>query len=186
MGNGERKRCLNETVGAARPSAPQSSNIKSGIAKGVRSTVNDPATRPEEEEGERERKRTRKRKRKRTLRFEKVLLPTRSSLIQAGSSGSKSFCPPQGRAGGKKLPLPAPLLCFCMCHEQFMLCTIHVSHMHIVRAGLQRGCGVPSMTQPRARRRKRAHRNHGCTSPRLRGLGSKGLSLSTNQSPQPF
>ena len=42
-------------MGAARPSAPQSSNIKSGIAKGVRSTVNDPATRPEEEEGERER-----------------------------------------------------------------------------------------------------------------------------------
>ena len=39
------------------------------------------------------------------------------------------------------------------------------------------------MTQPRARRRKRAHRNHGCTSPRLRGLGSKGLSLSANQSP---
>ena len=36
-------------MGSARPSAPQSSNIKSGIAKGVRSTVNDPATRPEEE-----------------------------------------------------------------------------------------------------------------------------------------
>jgi hypothetical protein len=112
-------------VGAARPSAPQSSNIKSGIAKGVRSTVNDPATRPEEEEGERERKRTRKRKRKRTLRFEKVLLPTRSSLIQAGSSGSKSFAHPRGGPVGRNSPCRPP--CYASacamnnsCFAQFM------------------------------------------------------------------
>jgi hypothetical protein len=115
-------------VGAARPSAPQSSNIKSGIAKGVRSTVNDPATRPAEEEGERERKRTRKRKRKRTLRFEKVLLPTRSSLIQAGSSGSKSFAHPRGGPVGRNSPCRPP--CYASacamnnsCFAQFMFRT---------------------------------------------------------------
>ena len=45
-------------------------------------------------------KRKMKRKRKRNLRLEKVLLPTRSSLIQAGSSGRKSFAHPRG---GKEL-----------------------------------------------------------------------------------
>ena len=101
------------------------SNIKSGIAKGVGSTVNDPATRPEEEVGERERKRTRKRKRKRILSSEKVLLPTRSSLIQAGSSRGKCFTHP---SGGKKLPiLPqarsssgcAALTCVAALHAEF-------------------------------------------------------------------
>jgi len=119
-------------VGAARPSAPQSSNIKSGIAKGVRSTVNDPATRPEEEEGEGERKRTRQRKRKRTLRFEKVLLPTRSSLIQAGSSGSKSFAHPRGGPVGRNSPCRPP--CYASacamnnsCFAQFMFRNNHMS-----------------------------------------------------------
>ena len=47
-------------------------------------------------ERERGRKRTRKRKRKRNLRLEKDLPPTRSSLIQAGSSGGKCFTHPRG------------------------------------------------------------------------------------------
>ena len=47
-------------------------------------------------ERERGRKRTRKRKRKRNLRLEKDLPPTRSSLIQAGPSGSKCFTHPRG------------------------------------------------------------------------------------------
>ena len=77
-----------------------------------------------ERERERERKRT-KRKRKRNLRLEKVLLPTRSSLIQAGSSGSKCFTHP---SGGKKLPiLPqarsssgcAALTCVAALHAEF-------------------------------------------------------------------
>jgi len=86
------------------------------------------ATRPEEEEGERERKRTRKRKRKRTLRFEKVLLPTRSSLIQAGSSGSTSFAHPRGGPVGRNSPCRPP--CYASacamnnsCFAQFMFRT---------------------------------------------------------------
>jgi len=76
-------------------------------------------------ERERGRKRTRKRKRKRNLRLEKDLLPTRSSLIQAGSSGSKCFTHP---SGGKKLPiLPqarsssgcAALTCVAALHAEF-------------------------------------------------------------------
>ena len=75
--------------------------------------------------GKRGRKRTRKRKRKRNLRLEKDLLPTRSSLIQAGSSGSKCFTHP---SGGKKLPiLPqarsssgcAALPCVAALHAEF-------------------------------------------------------------------
>ena len=75
--------------------------------------------------GKRGRKRTRKRKRKRNLRLEKDLLPTRSSLIQAGSSGSKCFTHP---SGGKKLPiLPqarsssgcAALICVAALHAEF-------------------------------------------------------------------
>ena len=75
--------------------------------------------------GKRGRKRTRKRKRKRNLRLEKDLLPTRSSLIQAGSSGSKCFTHP---SGGKKLPiLPqarsssgcAALTCVAALHAKF-------------------------------------------------------------------
>ena len=67
----------------------------------------------------------RKRKRKRNLRLEKDLLPTRSSLIQAGSSGSKCFTHP---SGGKKLPiLPqarsssgcAALTCVAALHAEF-------------------------------------------------------------------
>ena len=56
---------------------------------------------------ERERGRKRTRKRKRNLRLEKDLLPTRSSLIQAGSSGGKCFTHPRGgkSCSSKRLPI---------------------------------------------------------------------------------
>ena len=58
--------------------------------------------RDSERRRKRERGRKRTRKRKRNLRLEKDLLPTRSSLIQAGSSRGKCFT---HSSGGKKLPI---------------------------------------------------------------------------------
>ena len=49
MGNGSG---VSMNRGGSTTFGASDSNIKSEIAKGVRSTVNDPATRPEEEEGE--------------------------------------------------------------------------------------------------------------------------------------
>ena len=58
-------------------SLPDESVIKKMIQQAATAAAQTPLGR----EGERERKRTRKTKRERNLRFEKVLLPTRSSLL---------------------------------------------------------------------------------------------------------